>query len=97
MLPADNKSEVVFLGGKDYVPLFCSLTSAVSNKNAFFYNSAFPPDAPGCMLRQFRTRTRTNWHYECADALTFTEGSLLSRQEPELIGVNMDERKLDEL
>lgn len=69
MLPADDHSEIVFLGGKDYIPLFCSLTSAVNNKKTVFYNSAFPPDAPGCTATRFVTSTRTNWHYECARSL----------------------------
>ena len=69
MLPSDDNSEIVFLGGKDYVPLFCSLTSAVRNNKTVFYNSAFPPDAPACRLKKFPTSTRTNWHYECAGAL----------------------------
>jgi hypothetical protein len=69
LLPANENSEIVFLGGKDYVPLFCSLTSAVRNKRTVFYNSAFPPDAPGCTTKKFATSTRTNWHYECANAL----------------------------
>lgn len=69
MLPARDNSEVVFLGGKDYVPLFCSLTSGLQSKKTVFYNSSFAPEAPGCMLRRFPTSTRTNWHYECANAL----------------------------
>jgi len=69
MLPADDNIEIVFLGGRDYVPLFCSLTSAMRNTRTIFYNSALPPDAPGCMLKKFATSTRTNWHYECAGAL----------------------------
>jgi hypothetical protein len=69
MRPTDDCSEIVFLGGKDYVPLFCSVTAAVRNKRTVFYNSAFPPDAPGCTPRKFPTSRRTNWHYECADSL----------------------------
>ena len=68
MLP-DGDSEIVFLGGRDYVPLFCSLTSGMQRQRTVFYNSAFAPDAPGCMLRRFSTSTRTNWHYECANAV----------------------------
>jgi len=34
-----------------------------------FYNAAMAPPAAGCRLRRFATTTRTNWHYECAQAL----------------------------
>jgi hypothetical protein len=69
MLPADSTEEIVFLGGKDYLSLFCSLTSGLRCQKTVFYNSVSPPDAPGCSLLRFATTTRTNWHYECADRL----------------------------
>jgi hypothetical protein len=65
--PVDD--EVVFFGGKDYIPLLCSLTGEMSNKRTVFYNSARAPLAPGWTLTRFATSTRTNWHYECAAAL----------------------------
>jgi hypothetical protein len=67
-LPADTDEEVVFFGGKDYLPLFCALTSSLSGRKTVFYNSGTAPDAPGCSLERFATTTRTNWHYECAKA-----------------------------
>jgi hypothetical protein len=69
MLPEDCADEIVFLGGMDYLPLFCSLTSAMRCQRTVFYNSSSHPDAPGCSLKRFVTTTRTNWHYECANAL----------------------------
>ena len=69
MLPADTDEQVVFLGGKDYLPLFTRLTAPVRSARTVFYNSATLPDAPDCRLVRFSTTTRTNWHYECADAL----------------------------
>ena len=39
-----------------------------------FYNSAHVPQMPGYVLRRFETRTRTNWHYECANA--FLDGAI---------------------
>lgn len=68
MLPVDLAEEIVFFGGKDYLPLFCSLTGRVRGKKRVFYNSARAPQAPGCALERFETKTRTNWHYECATA-----------------------------
>lgn len=69
MLPAGSNEPVVFLGGKDYVGLFSELTRAVSGSRTVFYNSASQPVAPGCRLVRYNTKTRTNWHYECANAL----------------------------
>jgi len=69
MLPEDCREDVVFVGGKDYLPLFCSLTSAMRCQRTVFYNSSSLPDAPGCSLKRFATTTRTNWHYECANEL----------------------------
>jgi hypothetical protein len=37
MLPGDTKIDVVFFGGKDYLPLFCSLTEAISCKKIVFF------------------------------------------------------------
>ncbi len=74
MLPDRESDEIVFFGGKDYLPLFCSLTNAVRAKRTVFYNSARAPQAPGCTLERFDTTTRTNWHYGCANA--FLDGAL---------------------
>jgi hypothetical protein len=63
----DTTDEILFFGGKDYLPLFCTLTSAIRSPKIVFYNSARAPDLPGCTLRRFETTTRTNWHYECAN------------------------------
>lgn len=68
MLPADTTQPVVFFGAKDYLPLFCQLTENIETRKTVFYRSARPPTAPGCSLKRFNTRTRTNWHYECAQA-----------------------------
>jgi hypothetical protein len=69
MLPDQADDDIVFFGGKDYLPLFCSLTNAVRGRKTVFYNSQRVPEAPGCRLERFETTTRTNWHYECANAL----------------------------
>src|SRR5262249_4160826 len=69
MLPDGLSEELMFLDGKDYIPLFCSLTSAITTRKTVFYNSVQRPDVPGCVLKRFETTTRTNWDYECANAL----------------------------
>ena len=69
MLSGNRIEPVVFLGGKDYVPLFQSVTKSIRGTRIIFHNSAAAPDAPDCVSIRFETRTRTNWHYECARAL----------------------------
>lgn len=75
MLPADTDESILFFGGIDYIPLFCALTRPFKSPKTIFYNSARRPEAPGCSLERFHTRTRTNWHYECANA--FLDGKLI--------------------
>jgi len=66
-LMGDDADEIVFLGGKDYVSLFCRLTAALRGRKTVFFNSAHRPDLPaGFTPVRYRTSTRTNWHYECA-------------------------------
>lgn len=73
MLASTISEPVIFLGGKDYVSLFCELTQIIKGPRTVFYNSASAPIAPGCTLKRFVTRTRTNWHYECARAFCADE------------------------
>ncbi len=68
MRPAGSPEPIVFFGGKDYVALFCALTEGAMGERVLFYNTAIEPEAPGCRLIKFVTKTRTNWHYECANA-----------------------------
>jgi hypothetical protein len=74
MTPDNSDDPVVFFGGKDYVPLFEELTRSVKTRRTVFYNSDVPPVALGCSVVRFRTTTRTNWHYECAQA--FLRGAI---------------------
>jgi hypothetical protein len=73
MLPVEIKGPIVFFGGRDYLRLFSALTADLDHK-VVFYNSAIPPTAHDCILKPFNTRTRTNWHYECAKA--FASGAV---------------------
>lgn len=69
MLFDSRDDDVCFLGGKDYLPLFCDLTSNYSGKRIVYYNSNLRPIVHGCQAVRFETATRTNWHYGCADFL----------------------------
>ena len=42
---------------------------SAKGRRVAFYNSMNRPEAPGCTLQRYVTTTRTNWHYECAQAL----------------------------
>jgi hypothetical protein len=61
---------IYFFGGKDYIPLFCSLTEKCRRRRIVYYNSMISPNAPGCEMKRFdsKSKRRTNWHYECAEA-----------------------------
>ncbi len=74
MLRGDTEDDIVFFGGKDYLPLFCSLTDTNRSRKIVFFNSANAPRLNCCTLRRFETTTRTNWHYECANA--FLDGTI---------------------
>jgi hypothetical protein len=69
MLPDNTEDDIVFFGGKDYLALFCSLTDTIHSRKIVFFNSASTPHFKGCTFTRFETTTRTNWHYECANAL----------------------------
>ena len=74
MLPKHTREPFVFFGGKDYLPLFATLTFSIGTMKIAFYNSAQVPQMPGYVRWRFETRTRTNWQYECANA--FINGEL---------------------
>jgi hypothetical protein len=69
MLPSESEDDIIFLGGKDYLPLFCRLSEGARLAPIIFYNSAVAPELKRARLRRYRTATRTNWHYECANDL----------------------------
>lgn len=66
----DDGDEIIFLGGKDYFPLFSQLTTPLKGKKKVFYNSNFGPAlTPGFWSERFNSPRKTNWHYSCAQAL----------------------------
>jgi hypothetical protein len=74
MLPDNTEDDIVFFGGKEYLPLFCLLTDRIRSRKIVFFNSATTPQFSNCTLRRFETATRTNWHYKCANA--FLDGMI---------------------
>jgi len=78
VLQSKDDDTLVFFGGKDYQPLFCKLTENYQGKRFAFYNSIGKPNMPGCELIKYETRTKTNWHYQCAKDFANGKISLLS-------------------
>lgn len=74
-LMEDDRDEILFLGGKSYLPLFIALTEKMPGQKTIFYNSKTPPHKPSPNIKmvRFETSTRTNWHYECATELASKE------------------------
>ena len=68
-LDTGSTDPIVFLGGKDYLPLFCSLTTRSQAERLVYFTSSTQPDAQGCRVEKFETPARTNWHYLCAEKL----------------------------
>jgi len=66
----DDGDDIVFLGGKDYLPLFCALTGPLKGGKTVLFNSAVAPALPaGFTAVRYPTAARTNWHYDAARAL----------------------------
>lgn len=78
-IPIQSREPVVFLGGRDYLPLFESLTEPLHGKRIVFERieprKKFDKGRPykGMEMRPFAVAARTNWHYQCADALASGE------------------------
>ena len=69
-LGGGDHDRVLFAGGSDYIPLFLALTDHLHDvERVVYYNStrAFEPRL--AKFVRFKTRTRTNWHYEWAHCL----------------------------
>jgi len=68
-LPKVVHEEIVFIGSKSYVRLFCVLTKNVTGHKTVYYNSAHAPSAAGCDLEAFPSDNKRTWQYDCARSL----------------------------
>lgn len=66
---ANKDDKLVFIGGKDYQQLFVDLTAGSMASKVIVCNSKIRPKFLGIDLREYATKTRTNWHYELANDL----------------------------
>ena len=66
MLPTDASGPILFFGGRDYIPLFCTLTADSVSQRRVSY-AGREPAAPGCRVQRYG-KPFTNWHYQCAKA-----------------------------
>lgn len=80
-LTASTSEPIVFFGGRDYVPLFCTLTERIKSPRTIFYRDSKQPEtastpvkAPGCVMQAFPIEASTNWHYGCVNA--FVRGDI---------------------
>lgn len=74
MLPPNSNESILFLGSKDYLPLFRQLSSDYLGQRVVLFRSQNSPDCPECVKVRYETPRRTNWHYEAAES--FIEGNL---------------------
>jgi hypothetical protein len=73
-VPNIPNEETVFFGGKDYLPLLCSLTGETPNRKTIFSTLRVRRKRRAGICGDLR-QTRTNWHYECAaEFLDFSDG-----------------------
>lgn len=68
-LPQDQTDPLVFLGGKNYLAMFCQLTQEYKERRIAFYNAKVEPHFSGVELIRYVTTRRINWHYLCAKAV----------------------------
>lgn len=70
-IPKDSSEPILFFGGVKYLPLFYELTRDIDCHKTVFYkseNSSLAPDNSFNMIK-YDTPRKTNWHYDCANAL----------------------------
>lgn len=66
--PAGPEEEVHFFGGKDYLPLFCSLTADLGGRKIIHHHGGLPIKQESFEYLAFtpaKPQRKTNWHYEC--------------------------------
>ena len=68
-LPADDTDPVIFLGGKNYLPLFEGLTGEIAARKTIYYRSTAIEQRHGFIYEKYDCRRSTNWHYSCATDL----------------------------
>jgi hypothetical protein len=69
MLPPETGEPVTFIGGKDYLPLFCRLTQMITAPRAVFYYGAQGPKFPGVTFVRYPSARPRRWFYDCAQDL----------------------------
>ena len=69
----DATEDIYFFGGKDYLPLYYTLTRTLVARKVVYYVSAHIPRDPAFKYIRYST-AGTNWHYGCAK--DFIEGSM---------------------
>ena len=74
-LDMNSSGPVVFIGGKDYLPLFQALTESIPARKVVLYRVPPRPTPTACRTEglwtytPYPTNTCTNWHYGAAAAI----------------------------
>lgn len=68
-VPTQSDRPILFMGGRDYLPLFEKLATHSGGPKIIFHQSEAVSRRPGFQYRHYETSTRTNWHYLCAQDL----------------------------
>jgi hypothetical protein len=69
MLPQDVQDCIVYLGGKDYLPLFHNLTKNLTARKIILNNQKTVPYYEDYQTHRYQTKAKTNWHYACAQEI----------------------------
>ena len=75
-LAKQGEDLVAFVGVKDYLDFFVSMTRGRKSRRIVFYNSGTTPKVEGCEVRRYKTQQRTAWQYSCARELMSETGHL---------------------
>ena len=81
-IPVCGNDPIVFVGGRDYLPLFQSLIEQLKRRTIVFAKAGESADKVRKMLprawevRPFQSENNRTWHYECAEALAYGALSL---------------------
>jgi hypothetical protein len=69
MLSPETGEPVAFIGGHDYLPLFCRLTQMITARRTVFHYAAQAPKLPGVTPVRYPSERPRKWFYDCAQDL----------------------------
>lgn len=73
-MPACADETIYLFSGKDYYGLFTRLIQGNAKCVVFYKSTKQTPFCGDCRMREYSTKKKTNWHYECVRA--FMDGKI---------------------